>query len=783
MRRLLLVAVLIVATLCVLDGRAQEEEPIVREIEIRFIGPETVHRRVVAVNIQTAVGQPRSREVIEQDIRNLIDTGFFFDVRVLEEHLVDGVQVIFQVQGKSKIKQITFEGFRKFDRKRLDKEIDFETGDILDERKVHDANRKITELYQKAGYADAQVEREILLDRDTGQAVVKFIAIEGRRIRIKRIQFRGVRAFKESRLLKLIKTRRHWWGAWLSGAGVLRDEILKEDLERVRELYISHGYLDMEIVDARTERVGSKWIILHMQIFEGSQYKVGNVEIRENTLFPVTELQNRIKMKSGETFTPDGMIKDIRAIEDYYGTRGYLDTFVQSYKNPNVQTGRIDLNYRIHEGELAYIEKIEIRGNTKTKDKVLRRELAVLPGDIYDTVRVQRSAERLQNLGFFSKVEPTPRNTTIPSRKDLVINVEEQRTGTMTFGAGFSSIDNLIGFVELTQGNFDLWNWPTFTGGGQKLRVRAQVGLERQDYLLSFTEPWFLDQKLALGFDVFQHTSSFLSGEFEEKRTGGSIRLEKALSEFMRLEVETSVQNIEEGVEVTASEELKAEDGTKLRSSIEGTLVYDTRDSVFLTTRGNRTEISGELVGGPMGGEVTVYKVNARTSYYFPLFNNHVFQLIGAVGVVEAFGASRGDGPSVLETNVVPNVMVKVNDVPIFDRYFLGGANTLRGFSFRRVGPKDVDGEGIGGNTYANATAEYTFPIVDRVRGAMFFDIGNVWRKSYQVNFSELKSDAGVGVRLNLPVGPIRLDYGYPIETDSQSGQSGRFNFSVGYQF
>ena len=218
---------------------------------------------------------------------------------------------------------------------------------------------------------------------------------------------------------------------------------------------------------------------------------------------------------------------------------------------------------------MTYIEKINIRGNTKTKDKVIRRELAVHPGEIYDTVRVERSVERIKNLGYFSKVDATPEPTDVPNRKDPALDLEEQRTGSVTFGAGFSSIDSLIGFVEVTQGNFDLFNWPSFTGGGQKLRLRTQLGFKRQDYELSFTEPWFLDQKLALGFDLFHHESSFLSSVFTEQRTGGDLRLEKALSEFIRGSVQYSIQSINLNVDRKASQELQSQEGGRIRSAIQ----------------------------------------------------------------------------------------------------------------------------------------------------------------------------------------------------------------------
>ncbi len=769
---------------------AQEagDEDIVRAIEVRFIGPETVNRSIVMANIQTAVGKPRSRDMIEQDVRNLINTGYFFDVRVLEEPVVGGVRIVFQVQGKATIKEITIEGEKQFKDVRLRKECSQKVGDSLDERKAHDDVQKMQDLYQKAGYPDVKVTYEVGLDKDTGKAILKFKVHEGERVYIKLIKFTGNKAYTDQQLCKLLKTRRHWWGSWLAGTGVLKEDDFKEDLDKLRDHYHSHGYIDMDIRGTRTQRVGPKWMVIYIDVFEGAQYKVGTVAIDGNRLFPATELEKQLKMTTGKTFTPTAMSADQKALGDYYGARGYLDTDVRPIRAPNVETGRIDITYAIREGELTYIEKVEIRGNSKTKDKVIRRELAVHPGEIYDTVRVDRSVERLKNLGYFSKVEADPEPTDVPNRKDLVLNLEEQRTGSVNFGAGFSSIDSLIGFVEMTQGNFDLFNWPTFTGGGQKLRLRLQVGLKRQDEILSFVEPWFLDKKLALGFDLFHHAANYLSTEYNEQSTGASLSLEKAFTEFLRGQIQYSIQYISISVDKSASPEVQSQSSSYLRSSVSGTVTYDTRDSVFLTTRGTRTEMNAEVAGGGLGGQVNVYKLNLTSSVFFPLPNQQVFELIGAARVVDAFGSSEANGTNVIETVLNHNGPVKsverpVDPVPIFDRLFLGGANTLRGFAFRNVGPMDVTGEPIGGDTSVNGTAEYSYPIIEKVRGALFFDVGNVYRDAYEITASDLKSDAGIGLRLNLPIGPLRLDYGYPIMTDKETGRVGKFQFSVGYQF
>jgi outer membrane protein insertion porin family len=783
---LLFFAVAVVSTFS--WAQAAGDEEIVRDIAVRFVGPETVNRSIVMANIQTAVGKPRNRDIIEQDVRNLINTGYFYDVRVLEEPVVDGVRIVFQVQGKATIKEIKFEGEKRFKEERLRRECSQKVGDSLDERKAHDDAQKMQDLYQKAGYPDVKVTYEVALDKDTGKAILKFKVHEGERVFIKAIKFTGNKAYTGPQLCKLLKTRRRWWGSWLAGTGVLKEEDFKEDLDKLRDYYHSHGYIDMDIRGTRTQRVSPKWMVIDIDLFEGAQYKVGAVAIDGNRLFPTTELEKQLKMTTGKTFTPTAMSADQKALGDYYGARGYLDTEVRPVRAPNVETGRIDITYAIREGELTYIEKIDIRGNSKTKDKVIRRELAVHPGEIYDTVRVDRSVDRLKNLGYFSKVEADPEPTDVPNRKDLVINLEEQRTGSVNFGAGFSSVDSLIGFVEMTQGNFDLFNWPTFTGGGEKLRLRLQVGLKRQDEILSFVEPWFLDKKLSLGFDLFHHAANYLSTEYNEQSTGASLSLEKAFTEFLRGQVQYSIQYISISVDKSASPELQSQSSSYLRSSISGTATYDTRDNVFLTTHGSRTEMNAEIAGGGVGGDVNVYKLNLTSSMFFSLPNSNVIEVLGAARVVDAFGSSEANGTNVVETVINHNGPVKsvrrpVDPVPIFDRLFLGGANTLRGFAFRNVGPKDVSEQPVGGNTSINGTVEYSYPIIERVRGAFFFDIGNVYPNAYEVTVSDLKSDAGIGLRLNLPIGPLRLDYGYPIMSDKQTGRVGKFQFSVGYQF
>jgi outer membrane protein insertion porin family len=607
-------------------------------------------------------------------------------------------------------------------------------------------------------------------------------------VKIERVDFEGGHAFTQRRLRKVVKTRRRWMFSWLTGSGRLKDEQFDEDKEKLADFYRNEGYIDFELKEVKFDQPSPDKMIVRFIVSEGKRYKVGNVEVKGNKLFSTDEILHGAKskegkkggggkgleMKAGDIFTPKGLNRDRERIEDLYGSRGFIDARINPIRNANTETGTIDLVYDIDEGEKAYIEKVEIKGNTKTKDRVIRRELAVSPGEVFDMVRVKISTNRLSGLNYFEKIEARPEDTDIANRKNLIVSVDEKNTGNFTMGAGFSTVDNVVGFVELNQGNFDLFNPPYFTGAGQKFRLRAQIGTQRQDYLLSFIEPWFLGRKLAFGVDLYHRDLNYLSSLYDERRTGARLSLTRTLgSDFLIGSVSYTIENVGiHNIDASASPEIKAEGGSRLVSKVGATLAYDTRFFAgLLPVKGQRTELMTEVAGGPFGGDTDFYKWRISHSRYFRGFApGHILELIGAVGVVQGYGSSS-------------------NSVPLFDRWFLGGAYSLRGYDFRKVGPRDTLGEPIGGDTYWIGSAEYSVPIIDRLRFALFYDIGNVYQRAY--SFSHLdrhgndlglfSDNWGVGIRLNLPIGPLRLDYGIPITHDRFSSSSGKFQFTVGY--
>ena len=517
-------------------------------------------------------------------------------------------------------------------------------------------------------------------------------------------------------------------------------------------------------------------------------------------------------MDLGTTFKPQGFTQDIEAVENFYGSKGYIDVTASSgnlkvVRTPNTATGTMDLEFQIDEGQKSYIEKIEIRGNSKTKDSVIRRELSVSPGEPFDMVRVHRSQSRLEGMQYFSKVDARPQNTDIVNHKDLIISVDEGTTGHLSVGAGFSSIQELFGYVELSEGNFDLSQPPRFHGGGQKFRIRATVGTVHQEYLISFIEPWFLGQKLAFGTDLYYRNLGYqsLDNMYNEIRAGGKLSLSRTLfnSDFVRGGVSYTMEEV--GIElnnpyhgwingqypptptgpgpVRGSTPSAGTQGGAVPPNVPGSiydelgyhyvpdfgtfLSYDTRGGGQLPNHGQRTTLTADLAGGLLDPWTEFYKLEVASDWFFKGFApGHVLELVGHVGVASSFTST---------------------DVPFYDRYYLGGMYTLRGFHYRSISPREGGfNEPVGGDTYWFGTAEYSVPIFEQERGislrfALFYDIGSVGISPYSLNINDLSDNWGVGLRINLPIAPIRLDYGIPIHHDSYNSGSGQFQFGVGF--
>ena len=507
--------------------------PVIRSIDVQYTGPASISKERILAQMRTKVGQLYSNEIVQEDIKALYGTGYIRNVRIFAQPEGDGVKVIVAVQTQAVLREIEINGAERVKPKRLRKEIKVRLNQAVNEQALEEARQKIIEVYQGKGYNDVSVEFRVdPIDEKRGTARVVFTVTEGVRGAISQVRFEGNAHISQKVLRKQMKTRGRTLIYFVDKTGRLDEVQLEQDLDKIREYYQNHGFIDVEIKEVRKDRTPKGPMIITIVIAEGPQYHVRKLTISgyENT----TEAKIRafLKMKEGSVYSPKQLRDDAKAVADAYGSGGYVDLVITPEGTP-AGPALIDVHYNIEEGTRSFVNRVNIEGNTRTKDKVIRREVLVAPGDVFNTVRVDITKKRLENLGYFAKVETYPEETDIPGRKDLTILVQEKRTGSLSFGGGFSTVDKLVGFAELTQGNFDLFNWPSFTGGGQKFRLRLQYGTERKDFILAITEPYFLDRRLSLSGQAFYTEANYLSAEYDQRNYGISFELRKPINAYM----------------------------------------------------------------------------------------------------------------------------------------------------------------------------------------------------------------------------------------------------------
>src|SRR5712672_322431 len=737
--------------------------PIIRSIDVEYTGPASISKERILAQMRTKVGQLYSNEIVQEDIKALYRTGYVRNVRIFAQPQGDGVKVIVGVQTQAVLREIEINGAERVKPQRIRKEIKLRLNQAVDEQALEEARQKIIEVYQGKGYNDVSVQFRVdPIDEKRGTARVVFTVNEGVKGAISQVRFEGNAHISQKALRKEMKTRGRTFIYFMDKTGRLDEVQLEQDLDKVREYYQNHGFIDVEIKEVRKDRTPKGPMIITIVIVEGPQYHVRKLTISGYEHSTEARVRAFLKLKEGSVYSPKQLRDDAKAVADAYGSGGYVDLVITPEGTP-AGPALIDVHYTIEEGARSFANRVNIEGNTRTKDKVIRREVLVAPGDVFNTVRVDTTKKRLENLGYFAKVETYPEDTDIPGRKDLTILVQEKRTGSLSFGGGFSTVDKLVGFVELTQGNFDLFNWPSFTGAGQKFRLRLQYGTQRKDFILAITEPYFLDRRLSLGGQAFYNEANYLSSQYDQRNYGFLFELRKPITAYMYGTLGYTLQDVDIfNVDPSSSEFIQSQAGSTVESKLLSSLVFDSRDNPLLSRRGQRVTLSPMIAGGFLGGDVQVYAFDLEGSQYFHLPWDTILLINGEIGTVSQWGAG--------------------NEVPIYERLFLGGSNNLRGFPFREVGPQDVNGEPVGGQTMARTTIEWTFPIIEKARGALFYDMGFVNSDALSFGFNHMASDIGIVIRLDLPIGPLRLDYGYPVMRDGYNG-GGHFNFNVGYEF
>jgi outer membrane protein insertion porin family len=747
------------------ESQEVQDKNLIKNIEI--IGNKAISTSTIISKIKTRVNQPYYSKVAKDDIKRLYETGFFDDVSIDIGEYEGGVKVIINVVEKPIVEEVILEGMHVLRKDLIKRKEIIKTKEeqYLDRNQLREDVESLNREYQKRGYSEVKIDYKVDLNKETNKAKVTFNISENVRIRIKKVYIEGNSNLKDAQIIKVMKTRY----ARIFRAGFFKEGEFQDDLERIKILYNSEGFPDATI-EHKFEYDNKGFMYVYLTIDEGKKYSVGSVELYGNKDFSKEELMDKLKEAiPGNVYSELALQQDLYNLRNFYLGKGYLFAQIDESASVDPVTGNVDITYNIIENEIAYVERVEIRGNIKTKDKVIRREIRLEPGDRFDGDKLKRSKERLDNLGYFEEVILDSEPGSRPNSENLIVDVKETQTGSFSFGGGYSTVDGLIGFAEIEQKNFDIANWPYFTGGGQNLLFRTELGSVVENFLLSFTEPWIFDNPVSFGFDVYKRAhdreSDFGYG-YSEKRLGGDIRLGKEFSEYLSGSMIYAIEEITiSDVDASATNDLKNETGTNNLSSMEFILTRDTRDNVFNPTKGLVLSGSAKCTGGPFGGDKDFLRFFGTFSKFFGFWEKSVIESSLRSGALLTFDTTH--------------------DIPIYSRFFAGGSDTIRGYNERKVGPIDGSTEDpIGGESILVYNLEYTYSLLEFMKLATFFDTGNVWRKVEDFGSSGYKSSVGLGIRVKTPLGPVKLDYGFPLNTEAgEEGKEGKFHFSMSREF
>ncbi len=644
---------------------------------------------------------------VARDVDNLRRSGRFAYVRALIEQDGDQFTLVYKVSSRLRLRKIDITGAEGIGNRKINNELGLTLGDYVDEALVGEKVRNIEAYCRKNKYPDATVTWELTPEEKTGAADLHLTVHEGEKLRVKRILFEGdqlsgdsfwsrlvpdifpskrkTARYESQDLQKVIQQKTTWWiTPWF---GAYKPEMKEADLAALRKFYQDRGFLDVKVAGPDLKSLGHGKLELVYHIHEGVKYQIGTIGFDGNQLYTSDELRKQVKLQSGAVASLSAINDAAAAVNRYYGNRGYIRNDVRPVIVSDTNTATSSITFSVHEGELANINEIDIRGNEKTRDEVIRRELAVYPGELFNQQKVETSESRLKNLGYFSTVSSSYVPAKGTNTFDLAFKVKEKAMGSFLVGAGFSSVDSLVGFAELSHGNFDIKRWPPI-GDGQKMKIRVQAGTQRSDLEVSFVEPWFRDRKLALGVDGYYRTATYYSDYFDLETLGSKVSLTKPiLDPFTRGTISYSLEQFTvANVDTNAPSEIRKDEGSLIKSTVGVSISRDTRDQFYIPTRGNYSS-AGIEVSGLIGDEET-YMLEAKTSQFWPVLNDHVFNLKGEIRTIDSFGSGG---------------------VPIYDKLFLGGPRSIRGFAYRDVSPRSSDPgstEPIGGLSSWYGTAE-----------------------------------------------------------------------------
>jgi outer membrane protein insertion porin family len=729
--------------------------------EVTVEGNRVADRGLILSSLGLKPGDPVTREDLKRAIQKLYGLGLFDDVDVFGEELSPGhLRLLVQVEEKRRVASIGFEGTKKVDAATLREKLTVKEGQIFDDHLLADQIQAIEKAYKEKGYSQVRVSTEVESSEAEGPGRVKvtFHLEEGRKVKIAAVRLSGAESLDRELVLKGVKTKKK---GWLRG-GDYKEEVLKEDLDRIAQNLRNSGYKDAATPD-HVLHFDDKEPRLEVEIrlVPGALYTMGPATWEGETVIPEKELAALVTWKPGDPYSEETINQVVSAAYAAYAERGYIYVGIDPRKVTTDRTVAIEL--AVSEGEPSMVRQVRIAGNTKTKEKVIRRELLIRPGERFSRSALVRSQREVFQLGFFEDVKvdferaSAPSSSPSPSSSsdiDIVFDVKEKQTGTLQAGAGFSSDGGLTGFLEMGHNNL--------FGNGQQLSLKLENGSRRSNQELSFTEPWFLDTPTSVGFDLFNTVRA--RDIYDDRRRGGAVRLGRPLPwpDYTRAYLsyrleEVRIENVDPGVNINTAQ------FPRRTSSVALSFTRNSTDNPFYPTTGSRSTWRSELAGGVLGGNVDFQKhvLDART--YTPTPWRPVLMLRGRAGLLGGYGGASA--------------------VPDYETFRLGGTTTnyLRGYPDYDVVPRGID-RFPGGRIMFTATAELQFLVAEPLHGLFFFDAGNTWRSTDDLNITDLKKGAGFGIRLEIPLlGQIGFDYGYGF--DREGGARWEPHFQIGQQF
>ncbi|MBM3548310.1 MAG: outer membrane protein assembly factor BamA [Alphaproteobacteria bacterium] len=734
------------------EARAQGNITEIRVDGVQRIDPETV-RSYLAVR----AGDPFDADRLDRSLKTLFATGLFADVAFRRE----GPVLIVNVVENPIINRMAFEGNKRIDSEALTQEVTLRPRVVYTRTKVQNDVKRILDLYRRKGRFAATVEPKIIQLPQNRVDLVYEIE-EGELTGVRRISFVGNKRYGDSTLRGAIQTKESAWYRILSSDDNYDPDRISFDRELLRKHYLNNGYADFRVVSAVAELVPERTgFFITFTLEEGERYKFGKVDIKAELKNLDPELlRSDVQFAEGDWYSGEKIDEAIQRMTVRLGNLGYAFVDIQPVIDRRREDRVVNLTLDIKEGPKVYVERIDIGGNVRTLDKVLRREFRLVEGDAFNAAKLQRSRQRIQGLAFFKKAEVSNIAGSAPDKTVIKVEVEEKSTGELSFGAGFSSSESVLGQVELKERNL--------LGRGQEVRIAAIVSGRRQEIDFSFTEPYFLDRDVSAGFDVFHITrNNQRDSSYDDRRTGLGLRFGYQLSEALRQTVRYSISDVEIlNVKSNASRFIRESAGQRSTSVVGQELFYDKRDSRVEPTEGYFLRFGSDLAG--LGGDSRFIRPSVGSSWYYSVAAGYVLSLSGQAGMVQGLG----------------------DDIAIQDRYFIGGP-TLRGFRTGGLGPRDITtGDALGGNRYYTATAEMSFPLGlpkdIPVIGRAFVEGGSLWgidETGPEIrDVSSLRASAGFGLSINSPIGPIRIDLSRAFLKE-QFDKTEVFRFSFGTRF